>query len=191
MTLHDLYTGERTYRRYLQKEISHDTLLAVMENVRLAHCAGNMQKLTFAVVTEPALRDQMAQQVHFAAYLPKEIGQPKPGEEAMAYVVIVKPKDKYPLGDIDAGIAAEVITSSAWEQGVGSCIMLNFNAAKVNELLQIPDDSTARIVIAMGYPAHTSTVVEMNEAHDVKYYVDDEVNYYVPKRALEDLVQWK
>lgn len=191
MTLHDLYTGERTYRRYLQKEISHDTLLAVMENVRLAHCAGNMQKLTFAVVTDPALRDQMAQQVHFAAYLPKEIGQPKPGEEAMAYVVIVKPKDKYPLGDIDAGIAAEVITSSAWEQGVGSCIMLNFNAAKVNELLQIPDDSTARIVIAMGYPAHTSTVVEMNEAHDVKYYVDDEVNYYVPKRALEDLVQWK
>ncbi|MDO4193028.1 MAG: nitroreductase family protein [Erysipelotrichaceae bacterium] len=191
MTLHDLYTGERTYRRYLQKEISHDTLLAVMENVRLAHCAGNMQKLTFAVVTDPALRDQMAQQVHFAAYLPKEIGQPKPGEEAMAYVVIIKPKDKYPLGDIDAGIAAEVITSSAWEQGVGSCIMLNFNAAKVNELLQIPDDSTARIVIAMGYPAHTSTVVEMNEAHDVKYYVDDEVNYYVPKRALEDLVQWK
>ncbi|MCR5448813.1 MAG: nitroreductase family protein [Solobacterium sp.] len=191
MTLHDLYTGERTYRRYLQKEISHDTLLAVMENVRLAHCAGNMQKLTFAVVTEPALRDQMAQLVHFAAYLPKEIGQPKPGEEAMAYVVIIKPKDKYPLGDIDAGIAAEVITSSAWEQGVGSCIMLNFNAAKVNELLQVPDDSIARIVIAMGYPAHTSTVVEMNEAHDVKYYVDDEVNYYVPKRALEDLVQWK
>ena len=191
MTLHDLYTGERTYRRYLQKEISHDTLLAVMENVRLTHCAGNMQKLTFAVVTDPALRDQMAQQVHFAAYLPTEIGQPKPGEEAMAYVVIIKPKDKYPLGDSDAGIAAEVITSSAWEQGVGSCIMLNFNAAKVNELLQIPDDSTARIVIAMGYPAHTSTVVEMNEAHDVKYYVDDEVNYYVPKRALEDLVQWK
>lgn len=191
MTLHDLYTGERTYRRYLQKEISHDTLLAVMENVRLAHCAGNMQKLTFTVVTDPTLRDQMAQQVHFAAYLPKEIGQPKQGEEAMAYVVIIKPKDKYPLGDIDAGIAAEVITSSAWEQGVGSCIMLNFNAAEVNELLQIPYDCTARIVIAMGYPAHNSTVVEMDEAHDVKYYVDDEVNYYVPKRALEDLVQWK
>jgi hypothetical protein len=31
----------------------------------------------------------------------------------------------------------------------------------------------------------------MDEAHGVKYYVDDEVNYYVPKRALEDLVQWK
>ena len=87
MTLRDLYTGERTYRRFLQKEISHDALLAVMENVRLAHCAGNMQKLRFAVVTEPELRDKMAQQVHYAAYLPKEIGQPKPGEEAMAYVV--------------------------------------------------------------------------------------------------------
>lgn len=191
MTLRDLYTGERTYRRFLQKEISHDALLAVMENVRLAHCAGNMQKLTFAVVTEPELRDKMAQQVHYAAYLPKEIGQPKPGEEAMAYVVIIRPKDKYPLGDIDAGIAAEVITSSAWEQGIGSCMMLNFDAAKVNELLQVPEECTARMVIAMGYPAHTSTIVEMDEAHGVKYYVDDEVNYYVPKRALEDLVQWK
>ena len=191
MTLHDLYTGERTYRRFLQKEISHDVLLGVMENVRLAHCAGNMQKLTFAVVTGPALRDQMAQQVHFAAYLPKEIGQPKPGEEAMAYVVIIKPKENYPLGDIDTGVAAQVITSSAWEQDIGSCMMLNFNVTKVNELLQVPEDRTARMVIAMGYPAHTSTVVEMDEAHSVKYYVDDEVNYYVPKRALEDLVQWK
>ena len=47
----------------------------------------------------------------------------------------------------------------------------------------------ACLVLALGYPSHKSTVVELKDSLD--YYLDEERNYYVPKRALEDIVTYK
>lgn len=191
MNLKELYTGNRTYRRFLQKPVAEEDLVSIMENVRLSHCGNNRQRLTFEVISDPAVCARMAELVTYAASLPREIGQPKKGEEAMAYIVIVRPSENYATADVDVGIAADVICASAWEKGIGSCMMMNFNVTKVNELLEMGEGKTARLVISLGYPAHKSTVVDLPEDGNTAYFVDEDVNYYVPKRPLSDFVKFR
>ena len=58
------------------------------------------------------------------------------------------------------------------------------------KLLSVPEEDQIRLVIALGKPSHNSTVVPVPEDGDLKYYVDDVRDYYVPKRAFEDVVSF-
>ena len=55
--------------------------------------------------------------------------------------------------------------------------------------MAISEGYKVRLVLALGYPSHKSTVVELKDSLD--YYLDAERNYYVPKRALEDIVTYR
>ena len=46
-----------------------------------------------------------------------------------------------------------------------------------------------RLAIAIGKPAHTSTLVE-GKASDLSYYIDEERNYYVPKLPLDEVLSF-
>lgn len=71
----------------------------------------------------------------------------------------------------DAGVAAQTFCLAAWEYGVGSVIMGIFDAEKVAELLQLPEDEEAVALIAIGYPDETpnapkrKTVEELVQFH--------------------------
>ncbi len=62
------------------------------------------------------------------------------------------------------------------------------NIPKIAALLDIPEEDQLRLVIAIGKPAHKSTIVEMKD-DDFTYYVDDDYNFYVPKRSFNDIVK--
>ena len=65
-------------------------------------------------------------------------------------------KDKaYPL--IDIGIAVEHFCLQAVEEGLGTCIMGWFKERKVKELLHIPKNRRAELIITLGYPAYDKT----------------------------------
>ena len=89
----------------------------------------------------------------------------------------------------DVGIAVNTLAATAWEHKVGSCIMASINAPKIQDLLGIPEGYKVRLALALGYPSHKSTVVALKDSLD--YYLDEERNYYVPKRAIEDIVIYK
>ena len=42
-------------------------------------------------------------------------------------------------------------------------------------------------VVALGYPAHKSHLVPVQE-NDVRYYLDENRDYCVPKRAMQDIL---
>lgn len=122
--------------------------------------------------------------------LDPSIGQPKENEEAKAYIVILAPSNSSRVQDIDTGIVAEVITASAYEKGIASCMMLNFNQNNINSILEIPCDYYVKMIISLGYPLISSSIEDINN-DDTSYYVDDKNNYHVPKRKLDDLVIFK
>ena len=189
MSLHELLLRNRTFRKFRQTPLRDEDLMAIMEDVRLAHCANNLQLLRYAIVTGPGKRKEIEPIIHFAAKLPPEIGEPKEGEKPMAYIIIEKPSAPDHHSDIDVGIASEIITESAMERGIGSCIMMNFNVTKMNEILSLPSDMTCSIVIALGYPSHTSEVTDL-EGEDTVYHVNTEdYSYTVPKRSVDDLIK--
>lgn len=183
------YQGMRSYRRFLQQPVPDEVLEEMMENVRIANCAKNDQPLIYTVVKSAAMVEAVQPLLKWAAALPEELGTPKEGEQPTAFVVIAKSEKAVPLSDIDAGIAVNTLAATAWEHRVGSCIIASVNAPKLQELLTIPDGYRVRLVLALGYPSHKSTIVELKDS--LNYYLDEQRNYYVPKRSLEDIVTYK
>ena len=189
MDLRELYKGCRTYRRFLQDPVPEEVLDEMMENVRIARSAANKQPLRYVVVTDPGVVAQMQDLVRWGGAVPKELGTPKEGEQPTAFVVLTKePGNSW--ADIDIGIAVNMLATTAWARGIGSCIMGAVNKGGIARLLDIPqEDEEVKLVLALGKPAHKSTVVDVPESGKLAYYLDDERNYYVPKRALADIVR--
>ncbi len=85
MDFHTLCIGCRTYRRFKQKQIPEEILDELLENARIANSAMNGQPLRYVLVKTPEAVRKIQLCFHFAAALPKELGQPKEGEQPAAY----------------------------------------------------------------------------------------------------------
>lgn len=188
--LNSLYDGCRSYRRFQQKPVPRELLTELVETARKRSSAMNAQPLRYAVVSTPAAASKVQPCLRWAAKLPKEIGTPKADEQPTAFIVVLWPEKPAPITGIDVGIALDTMAITAWQQGVGSCIINNVDRAQLAEVIQVPDHFAIGPVLALGYPAHTSTIVDPDEEHGLNYYVDGDRNYYVPKRSLEEVIRY-
>lgn len=187
MELSTLFIQCRTFRKFTQKEIPETAVNSILEDLRYTHSGNNKQVIQYYVVTSKEKRDALIQQIHFAAILPREIADPKPEEQPTLYFVLVGPADHSRVIDIDTGIAAEILMESAYEKGIGSCMMLNYNVTKVNEILSLPEGLTSLMVVAMGYPCHTSEAVTIGEDGNTAYTVDADYHFKVPKKTVQQI----
>ena len=190
MDLHDMLIGCRTYRRFMQEPVDEAVIREALENARIGSSGANAQPLYYYAVTSPEMVKAMQPLVKWAAYLPPELGTPKEDERPTAFIVVVKKAKAIPFSDVDVGIAVNTIALTAWSHGIGSCIMGAINIEKIRELFSIPEEDQIRLVLALGKPSHTSTIVPVKEDGSIKYYLDEDRNYYVHKRAFEDIVQF-
>lgn len=190
MELMNLLETRRTYRRFDQtKKLSDEIIADIKKSIGLASSAANLQPLRYTFVTEENLSEKLFNSVKWAARLPKELGTPKEGEKPVFYVVVwYDEKDKNGWIDIDLGLAISNMTLAAWNHGVGSCIFGSMNPAEVAEIMGYKEGAKVASVIAFGYPTHKSTIVDM-EDDNVAYRLDDNKNYLVPKRNLDDIVE--
>ena len=190
MDIMELLAGRRTYRRFLQKPVPAGVVADMVEAVRLSSCGANRQAIRLVVVQSPAMVAKVQPLVKWAAYLPPEQGVPKPGEQPVLFVAVIQdasiPGDK----DTDAGIALANLTLAAWAKGVGSCIMGAIDRPRLTELLGLSENEKLHSMVALGYPAHASRVVPLTEATGVKYYLDENRDYCVPKRAAADIARF-
>ncbi len=186
----ELFTGCRTYRRFQQEPVPQALLHTLVNVARERSCARNGNVLRYAVASRPELVAAMQPMLRWAAALPPEIGTPRPGEQPTAFVVILREHGAGPLSDIDVGIAADAMAITAWQQGVGSAIIASVNHPQVKELLQLPEDWDIRLVLALGYPAHTSTLVTPQDEASLDYYVDEARNYFVPKLPESQVIRY-
>ena len=190
MDIMELLAGRRTYRRFLQKPVPAGVVADMVEAVRLSSCGANRQAIRLVVVQSPAMVAKVQPLVKWAAYLPPEQGTPQPGEQPVLFAAVVQdasiPGDK----DSDAGIALANLTLAAWAKGVGSCIMGAIDRPRLTELLGLSENEKLHSMVALGYPAHASRVVPLTEATGVKYYLDENRDYCVPKRAAADIARF-
>ena len=188
MDIMELLATRRTYRRFLQKPVPAGVVADMVEAVRLSSCGANRQAIRLVVVQSPAMVAKVQPLVKWAAYLPPEQGVPKPGEQPVLFVAVIQdasiPGDK----DTDAGIALANLT--AWAKGVGSCIMGAIDRPRLTELLGLSENEKLHSMVALGYPAHASRVVPLTEATGVKYYLDENRDYCVPKRAAGGIARF-
>ncbi len=190
MDIMQLLATRRTYRRFQQKAVPADVVADMVEAVRLSSCGANRQALRLVVVQSPAMVAKVQPLVKWAAYLPPEQGAPKPEEQPVLFVAMVQdtsiPGDK----DTDAGIALANLTLAAWAKGVGSCIMGAIDRPRLAELLGLGENEALHTMVALGYPAHAAHIVPLTEATGVKYYLDAQRDYCVPKPDAKELARY-
>lgn len=190
MDFSELSRSCRTIRRFLQKPVPREVIMDILEDARVESSAMNLQVMRYVVADKPEKVEEIQPYFHFAAALPPSIGQPKKGEQPVAFIILCTEKARAHYGDIDIGISARTLQLGAWEKGVGSCILGNVEFSKVKNALQIPDEWQPVLALALGYPAHKSTIVDVPADGNIKYTVDENRDYYVPKRAMKDILKW-
>ena len=179
----------RTYRRFEQRPVDHAIAAEILEAARIASCGANRQTLKYVLVESPAMVAKMQPLVHWAAYLPPEQGCPAPDETPVLFIAVCQDESLPGANDTDAGLALGSMTAAAWAHGVGSCIMGAINKPALSELLGIAAPDKLAFMVALGYPTHAARVVPMTEETGIKYYLDENGDYCVPKRSVEELAR--
>ena len=187
MSVMELLTTRRTYRRFAQKAVPQDVVNDIVQAVRLSSCGANRQAVRLVLVQSPEMVAKVQPLVKWAGYLPPEQGTPKADELPTFYAAVVQ--DTAIPGDLatDTGIALANMTLAAWDKGVGSCIMGAIDRPALTKLLALPDGVRLCYMVALGYPTHVSKLVEMQDG-SVKYYLDENRGYCVPKRSMDEVL---
>jgi nitroreductase len=153
----DLIRRRQSDRGYTDKHVEKEKLERILEAGRIAPSACNAQPWRFIVVSDPDIRDKVAE-----AASAKALGMNTFVIQAQIFIVIVREKANissrigaalkakdYSL--IDIGIAAENMCLQATSEGLGTCIMGWFNEKLVQKLLHIPASKRVELIISLGY----------------------------------------
>lgn len=149
MTFLDLIKQRYSCRSYQNKRVEQEKLDYVMECVRLAPSAVNKQPWVFRIVENEDDKSKL-----HTCY-GREWFQTAP-----MYIICsilhdeewVRSDGKH-HGDIDIAIAVEHLCLAATEQGLATCWVCNFDAAKCKQLFSIADNEEPAVLIPIGYAA--------------------------------------
>lgn len=188
MSLYDLIVSRRSIRQFKPETISPDILKDIANAGRLAPSVANRQPLEFLLVDEEGIRSEIFLCLKWAGYIAPE-GNPKPGQEPRAYIVVlVNSKIREKRFEWDVGAAVENMCLAAWSKGIGSCWIISVDRDRMRSLFQVPDSYRIDSVLALGYPAEAPLIEDMKDS--IEYWKDDEGRLHVPKRRLEDVIHF-
>ena len=186
--MNQIMETRRSIRRFADREIPRAVLEDALNAARIAPSGGNLQPLSYVVADSREKCDEIFPHTAWAAYV-KPMGTPPEGKRPRAYVAVLANTTIRKQGfGFDAGAAVENMVLTAWEQGVGSCIIGAFERDAIREIFQVPEEFEIVCLVALGYPAHTCSYYE--ESETVRYSMDENENFQVPKRPLHEIVRY-
>jgi nitroreductase len=157
MSVKETIQQRRSVRRYLDKSVEREKLLACLEAARLAPSADNVQPWRFVVIDDPGLKENFAKKVFSGIYSISKFAAKAP-----VLILILARLDiianrigKQIQGVnfylIDIGIAGEHIVLQAEELGLGTCWIGWFNSRNARKILGIPRKYKIVSLLSMGY----------------------------------------
>ncbi|MCG2815886.1 MAG: nitroreductase family protein [Candidatus Aminicenantes bacterium] len=187
MNIYELILKRRSIRQFKQDPVSRKLLDRFVNAARLAPSAANKQPLEFVVVDDREVVKRLFPCLKWAAYI-QPAGNPEPGREPAAYVVVlVKEEIRTSAFEWDSGAAIENMTLAALEKGVGSCWLISIDKKRIAEILGVPSGYLIDSVLALGYPDESPVADEMT-TDSIKYWKDAEGRFHVPKRPLHSVL---
>lgn len=175
MTVQECIKGRRSIRKFKPDKIEHELLSEIVETASFAPSWKNTQ-ITRYIAIEGELKDKIA----------AEGTTPFPNNGAiianapvLIAVTVIKNRCGYerdgsfttPRKDTwqmyDAGIASQTFCLAAYDKGVGSVILGIFDQAKIESLLQIPEDRELVALIPIGYPEESPIAPKRKSVEDL------------------------
>lgn len=185
MRVYETIVRRRTIRRFQDKRIPYEVLERCVNAARLAPSAANLQPCQYLVIDEESLLDKVFATLKWAGYITD--GRPGEFEVPRAYIVILVNRNICTEGyQHDVGFAAENITLTALEEGIGSCCLGSINRKALRENLNIPARYIIDLIVALGYPKESP--LEEPWRDSVEYWKDEKRVLHVPKRNLREIL---
>lgn len=185
----ELVLKNRSFRTFDPSvTISREELLEFIDIARNTPSARNLQPLRYLPL-ERALSERILPYTNWAGAL--DIKLPPVGKDPSAFILLCVDKDETcePSAALrDVGIVAQTILLAASEQGLGGCMIASFNEKKIKLELGLGESICVMLCIALGAPAETVVLEELEHGGSTRYYRDADGVHHVPKRRLEDII---
>jgi len=150
MNVKDAIKGRRSIRKYSDKNIPNEILDEVLNSMRLAPSAKNMQPYKFIIIKDKELKENLVSACR---------GQKFISEAPVVICACVEPKESYSkMGGyytseyVDVSIAIDHMTLQAFELGLGTCWIGAFEESEVKKVLDIPQNIKVAALSPLGYP---------------------------------------
>lgn len=149
MKIDKLFLRRKSVRSYSNREIDKETIVELLNAIRLAPSAVNYQPWRFFVCSSDEIKQQIVE-----SYPRKWF------ETAPLYIVACADKsqswkraaDNKDHGNIDVAIAVTHLTLKAAEMGLGTCWVCNFDANILADALNLDKALEPVAIIPVGYP---------------------------------------
>ena len=166
MNFLELVKARYSSRNYDARPVEQEKLDYIMECVRLAPSAVNLQPWRFRIVTdkETIAQLQTCYKRDWLSTAPCIIIACANHEESWH-----RRADNKDHADIDVAIAVEHICLAATEQGLATCWVCNFNAEGCREVLQLPENMEPVVLVPIGYPLDESKDKNRKALEDIMF----------------------
>lgn len=150
----------RSVRRFSQEKVSGDIMREIIETSSFAPSWANFQIVRYNVIEDEELKNKISKECYNGnkgnmATLDNATGavvisyvEGKSGHAPTGEVVTAK-KETWSM--FDAGISAQQFCLAAYEKGVGTVMQGLFDEKKIAEIIGLPENEIASIVIPYGY----------------------------------------
>ena len=157
--------GRRSIRKYSGRPVEEGKLLKILEAGRFSPSAMNAQNRKLIVVKDENKREKLT----------KAIGQPFVGEAPIILVCCgTEQRGVMRCGQsthtVDVSIATSYMILEAYEQGLGTCWLGNFDTKMVKEVLDIPEEVGVVAITPIGYPAEAPYEKPRKELKEIVSY---------------------
>ncbi len=152
MNILDIITNRRSIRAFQDREIPRDLVDGVVEAIRWAPSAGNLQSRKFYFVFNQDMKKKIAKAAlnqHFIAQAPLTIVACLDRNISVHYGE--RGVNLYSIQDVAASIMSMMLAAQA--MGLGTVWVGAFNEFEVIEILDLPDNLRPIAIIPIGYPA--------------------------------------
>ena len=153
MTFLELIQKRTSIRNFLQKKIEREKLDYIFECARLAPSAVNYQPWCCIVANEEEAIAKVRACYRREWFVSAPIYLIICGDHSCSWKRGSDGKDHC---DMDVAIAVEHMVLAAEEQGLGTCWVCNFDAAKCRESFNIPQEWEPIAILPIGYPDKTA-----------------------------------
>ena len=189
MSIYEMIISRRTIRKFKQEKIDHEMLKKIVNAGRLAPSAANLQPLEYLIIDDEELKKKVFPNLAWAGYIKPE-GDPGEDERPVAYIIILADKKINPAPERDIGASVENMNLISQEEGIGCCWIGAFKAKEINNIIGVPANLSAELILAMGYPLEKPVSEDIEKGSSIKYYKDDSGTLHVPKRRLKDILHF-
>lgn len=148
MDFKEVIQSRRSVRKFRAEEIEEEDLREILEAARLAPSANNLQPWKFVVVKSDKKKRLIAQAAG---------GQEFVGEAPVIIVACATGRGGFIGGymeswPVDVAISVTHLLLAAWDRGLGTCWVGDFDEDKVKEICEIPPEVRVVALIPVGYP---------------------------------------